>query len=78
MANYFVILGASKYGPMDKKQINGVLKVAEKCIGCMGIYAIRKDREITLLNRKEKTKADLDADIVEYRKQGYTVLWRND
>lgn len=78
LGNYHIIIGASKYGPMDKKQTRGVLEVARKSIGGMGIYAIRKNKEITLLNHKTKTKAELDADIVEYRKLGYTVLWRND
>ena len=76
--NYVIVIGVTRYGPFNKAQTKKVVENARKYIGGRGIYAVRKNNEITLLNRKSETKADLDADIIEYRKLGYTVLWRND
>lgn len=57
---------------MRNAEAEGLLKIASDSVS-FGIYAVRKDNQIQMLNIKCDSKTQLKAEIRAWKRQGYKV-----
>lgn len=57
---------------MRNAEAEGLLKIASDSVS-FGIYAVRKDNQIQMLNIKCESKTQLNAEIRAWKRQGYKV-----
>ena len=59
---------------MNKKQFDGVLKVAKKAVK-HGIYAVEKDGTAEMKKETYSNKAELEKAVAEYEEKGFKVYY---
>ena len=59
---------------MDRKQLDGVLKVAKKAVK-RGIYAVEKDGMAEMKKETYSNKAGLEKSVAEYKEKGFKVYY---
>ena len=59
---------------MDRKQFDGVLKVAKKAVK-HGIYAVEKDGMAQMKKETHSNKAEIEKAVVEYDEKGFKVYY---
>lgn len=59
---------------MDRKQFDGVLKVAKKAVK-HGIYAVEKDGTAEMKKETYLNKAELEKEVAEYEAKGFKVYY---
>ena len=59
---------------MDRKQLDGVLKVAKKAVK-RGIYAVEKDGMAEMKKETYSNKAGLEKSVAEYKENGFKVYY---
>ena len=59
---------------MDRKQFDGVLKVAKKAVR-HGIDAVEKDGMAQMKKETHSNKADLEKEVSEYEEKGFKVYY---
>ena len=59
---------------MDRKQFNGVLKVAKKAVN-HGIYAVEKDGTAEMKKETYSNKSELEKAVKEYEEKGFKVYY---
>lgn len=57
---------------MSNAEAEGLLKIASDSVS-FGIYAVRKDNQIQMLNIKCESKTQLKAETRVWKRQGYKV-----
>lgn len=57
---------------MSNAEAEGLLKIASDSVS-FGIYAVRKDNQIQMLNIKCESKTQLKAETRAWKRQGYKV-----
>ena len=68
-----VLLNGNIYD-MDRKQFDGVLKVAKKAVK-RGIYAVEKDGTAEMKNETYSNKSELEKAVKEYEAKGFKVYY---
>ena len=68
-----VLLNGNIYD-MDRKQFDGVLKVAKKAVK-RGIYAVEKDGLAEMKKEKYSNKSELEKVVKEYEEKGFKVYY---
>ena len=68
-----VLLNGNIYD-MDRKQFDGVLKVAKKAVK-RGIYAVEKDGTAEMKNETYSNKSELEKVVKEYEEKGFKVYY---
>ena len=59
---------------MDRKQFDGVLKVAKKAVR-RGIYAVEKDGMAQMKKETHSNKAEIEKAVAEYEEKGFKVYY---
>lgn len=59
---------------MDRKQFDGVLKVAKKAVK-RGIYAVEKDGTAEMKKETYSNKSELEKVVKEYEEKGFKVYY---
>ena len=59
---------------MDRKQFDGVLKVAKKAVK-RGIYAVEKGGTAEMKKETYSNKAELEKAVAEYEAKGFKVYY---
>ena len=59
---------------MDRKQFDGVLKVAKKAVK-HGIYAVEKDGKAEMKKETYSNKDELKKAVEKYEEKGFKVYW---
>lgn len=59
---------------MDRKLLNGVLKVAKKAVK-HGIYAVEKDGMAEMKKETYSNKAELEKAVAKYKENGFKVYY---
>ena len=59
---------------MDRKQFDGVLKVAKKAVK-HGIYAVEKDGTAEMKKETYSNKSKLEKVVKEYKEKGFKVYY---
>ena len=59
---------------MDRKQFDGVLKVAKKAVK-HGIYAVEKDGTAQMKKETHSNKSELEKVVKEYEEKGFKVYY---
>ena len=59
---------------MDRKQFDGVLKVAKKAVK-HGIYAVEKSGTAEMKNETYSNKSELEKAVKEYEEKGFKVYY---
>ena len=59
---------------MNRKQFDGVLKVAKKAVK-HGIYAVEKDGTAEMKNETYSNKSELEKAVKEYEAKGFKVYY---
>ena len=59
---------------MDRKQFDGVLKVAKKAVN-HGIYAVEKDGVAEMKKETYSNREELKKSVAEYAKSGFKVYY---
>lgn len=59
---------------MDRKQFDGVLKVAKKAVK-RGIYAVEKDGTAEMKKETYSNKSELEKAVAEYEEKGFKVYY---
>ena len=59
---------------MDRKQFDGVLKVAKKAVN-HGIYAVEKDGVAEMKKETYSNRAELEKAVAEYEEKGFKVYY---
>ena len=68
-----VLLNGNIYD-MDRKQFDGVLKVAKKAVK-RGIYAVEKDGTAEMKKETYSNKSELEKVVKEYEEKGFKVYY---
>ena len=68
-----VLLNGNIYD-MDRKQFDGVLKVAKKAVK-RGIYAVEKDGTAEMKKETYSNKTELEKAVAEYEAKGFKVYY---
>ena len=68
-----VLLNGNIYD-MDRKQFDGVLKVAKKAVK-RGIYAVEKDGTAEMKKEMYSNKSELEKVVKEYEEKGFKVYY---
>ena len=68
-----VLLNGNIYD-MDRKQFDGVLKVAKKAVK-RGIYAVEKDGTAEMKKETYSNKYELEKVVKEYEEKGFKVYY---
>ncbi len=70
-------INENEYGPYQKEQTIGLLKMARRLLSGTGIYALGVQDEIILKNELYETKEALNAAVEKYKQEGFKVLWKS-